>query len=194
MLLEILSTYWPMLPSASSPSDEVMRNLIELAECWCGFQQPEIYTAGANLLQWIIVSHPHLATAKAYASSCLSKTADWVSLFINWRHSRGLKGSSYLSIIGYLSAIDGAFVWCNKALSSSKTEFPLLVSESPQDQAPLERLECFLDPSLPKLCLDLSRECLAIMGVPYRYTDYDAVNISHLIAGCRFFSCLFLTL
>lgn len=55
-LLQILITYWPQ----STPewfTSEVRTDLYQLAETWSNFHLPEVYTAGANLFQWLFTTY-----------------------------------------------------------------------------------------------------------------------------------------
>ncbi|VDO03352.1 unnamed protein product [Rodentolepis nana] len=182
-LLEILTTYWP----ESTPewfTQTVREDLYRLAEIWSNFHLPEVYTAGANLFQWLFTIGSE-NTANQLASLLLEDIKDGCKENSGSDHEDDLSQRiSEKPIHGFLIAIDNILFHYGKRINP-KIQFPQPVFNSSIDKAVFSRLGELLSPCLAQYCLQLSNECLSVMGVPTSFTNYEGSTLSHLVAGCE---------
>ncbi|KAM7542068.1 hypothetical protein Aperf_G00000010541 [Anoplocephala perfoliata] len=191
-LLEILTTYWPQ----STPewlTSEVRMDLYQLARTWSNFHLPEIYTAGANLFQWLFTTVDDEATANDLASQLLEDIDEGCkasSALQEEGSTEGLEDDRFVRQIsekpihGFLIAVDNILNYYGKRLNG-KMQFPQPVFNDSVDKTVFSRLGGLLHQHLAEACLHLSNECLSVMGVPDSYISYEGASLSYLVAGCE---------
>ncbi|KAM3178680.1 hypothetical protein ACTXT7_002097 [Hymenolepis weldensis] len=172
-LLEILTTYWPK----STPewfTSTVRMDLYHLAETWSNFHLPEVYTAGANLFQWLFTTVDNETASNQPASKLLENIKDGCK-----ENSASNQEDDDLAqriwekpIHGFLIAVDNILSYYGKKINS-EMRFPQPVFNSSIDKTVFSTLGELLSPRLAKYCLQLSNECLSVMGVPASYTNYE---------------------
>nr|CDS25591.1 thyroid adenoma associated [Hymenolepis microstoma] len=182
-LLDILTTYWP----ESTPewfTEVVQEDLYHLAETWSNSHLPEVYTAGANLFQWLFTV-ANETTANQLASKLLENIKDGCKESSASDHEDDLSQRiSETPIHGFLIAADNILFHYGKQINP-RIQFPQPVFNSSVDRTVFSRLGELLHPRLAQYCLQLSNECLSVMGVSKSFTNYEGSTLSHLVAGCE---------
>ncbi|VDM15782.1 unnamed protein product [Hydatigera taeniaeformis] len=192
IFLDILTTYWPQTSSSEWLTPEALSDLLRLAKTWSNIHLPEVYSAGATLFHWILISVTDLNAANRLASDLLANILDLCKGVeaLERTSSETMTGLVVQRIMdkpgyGFLTAVDNIFSWFGNR-PGIKARFPQSVIKYPPDLTTSDRLGDLLGPRLAECCLQLSSSCLAMIGCPCPYSDLEESSLSHLIAGCSF--------